>query len=272
MITGQLLEESKVKYEMTTENIEKYIKNEEANGASKQMVNRYLCAINSVYEYLPNDKHISKEILKSWRKQMTENGYSSATILNYVKYLNRYLDFNGFSSIRFKKGKAKDISGKTFGYLTAIEPTGKKNREDIVWRCRCKCGKEIELPATRLLQGNTLSCGCLQREHLEKINMCIGKTSLRQSLKDNPHNPKNASGYTGVVPKRNKWQAYINYKGKRYALGCYDDIEDAIAARARAKNIVKKDAQNLLKLYNKIHGEDNNSTVDYNDITNGIKL
>ena len=37
MITGQLLEESKVKYEMTTENIEKYIKNEEANGASKQI-------------------------------------------------------------------------------------------------------------------------------------------------------------------------------------------------------------------------------------------
>lgn len=272
MKTGIALEESEVKYEMTYENIEAFIKNEELNRASKQMISRYQCAIKSVYEFLPQNKSISKEILLSWRKQMDEKGYSPATVLNYVKYINKYLDFNGFSSIRFKKGKAKDISGMTFGYLTAIEPTGKKNRDDIVWRCRCKCGKEIEIPATRLLQGNTLSCGCLQREHLERINMCIGKTSLRQSLKDNFYNPKNSSGYTGVVSKRNKWQAYINYKGKRYALGCYDNIEDAIAARTRAKNIVKKDAQNLLKLYNKLHGEDNNSTVDYNDITNGIKL
>ena len=257
MIAVQKSEESKVKYQMTDENIDMFIKNEELNGTSKQMINRYRYAVKSVYEFLPHDKSLSKDILLSWRKQMNEKGYSSATVLNYVKYINKYLDFNGFSSIRFKKGKAKDILGKTFGYLTAIEPTGKKNRKDIVWRCRCKCGKEIELPATRLTQGNTLSCGCLQREHLERVNMCIGKTSLRQSLKDNQHNSKNVSGYTGVVPKRNKWQAYINYKGKRYSLGCYNYIEDAIEARARAKNIVKQDAQNLLKLYNELHGVNN---------------
>ena len=52
MKTGIAVEESEVKYEMTYENIEAFIKNEELNRASKQMISRYQCAIKSVYEFL----------------------------------------------------------------------------------------------------------------------------------------------------------------------------------------------------------------------------
>lgn len=65
-----------------------------------------------------------------------------------------------------------------------------------------------------------------------------------------------ASGYTGVTAKRDKWQAYITYKGKRYSLGCYSKIEDAVRARAYAKDMVREDARKLLEAYSILHDHD----------------
>lgn len=60
------------------------------------------------------------------------------------------------------------------------------------------------------------------------------------------------SGYTGVTPKRDKWHAYITYKGVYYSLGSYRDIEDAVKARGRAKELVIADAQGLLNFYTEL--------------------
>lgn len=59
---------------------------------------------------------------------------------------------------------AKDLSGRRFGRLTAIEPTGEKKSHCFLWRCRCDCGKEVVVTSNALLMGNTRSCGCLSRD------------------------------------------------------------------------------------------------------------
>lgn len=56
---------------------------------------------------------------------------------------------------------AKDITGKRFGMLTAIETVGKYNRT-FVWRCRCDCGNIVDVKLGNLTNGNTKSCGCMQ--------------------------------------------------------------------------------------------------------------
>ena len=58
---------------------------------------------------------------------------------------------------------AKDISGQVFGYLTAIEPVSQRDRRHVVWKCRCVCGNEIEVPINRLKAGAVKSCGCKNR-------------------------------------------------------------------------------------------------------------
>ena len=60
----------------------------------------------------------------------------------------------------------KDIAGQRFGKLTAIERTDRKKVSVYIWRCRCDCGKEIELPLTYLTNGSAKSCGC---NHLADI-------------------------------------------------------------------------------------------------------
>lgn len=244
-----------VSHQMTAETIAAFIDNAKRNGASDNTVRRFKCTITAIYDYLPDDKMLTKERLRSWRTSMEEAKYSSYTILNYVKYINIYLDCMGCSEIRFNRGKGKDISGKTFGYLTAIRPTEKRNRGDIVWVCECKCGNMVELPATRLLTGNTMSCGCLYNEHLRRVTKNIANTNLIQALDDRVKSTKSISGYVGVSPKRDKWQAYITYRGKHYSLGCYSKIDDAVKARTRAKALVIEDALGLLNFYEEMQRE-----------------
>ncbi|GEM_PF-425710 len=66
--------------------------------------------------------------------------------------------------------KAKNLKGKVFGRLTAIEPTNQRKRGAIVWKCECSCGEIAYVARNNLEQGNTLSCGCLQAENVSKRN------------------------------------------------------------------------------------------------------
>ena len=240
---------------MTPESIAAYIKAEQERGVSQNAIRRCRQFTSSLYDWLPIDKIITKDRLASWRKNLNDRGYAKDTVLSYIKGINKYLDHAGFSHLRFNRGRAKDIRGLQFGYLTAVESTGKKHRGDYIWRCKCKCGKEIELTATRLLTGNTLSCGCLRNEHLKDANKYFEGTSLRQSIEEKVKSERAESGFTGVILKRDKWKAYINYKGKRYSLGSYYKKEDAVKARARGKELVRLDAIGLLSFYDEIRKE-----------------
>lgn len=241
---------------MTHDNISEYLQYEQDRGVSDIALRRCRQYTNALYEWLPKDKTITKESLQAWRQSLKDTGYSSYTELNYIKGINRYLDYVGCSALRFNRGKPKDISGKQFGYLTAIEPTGAKNRKDYVWRCVCRCGKEVEYPATRLLTGNTLSCGCLLVKHFKEVNKYIDGTSLCQSMTEQVASTHAASGYTGVMMKRGKWQAYITYKKQRISLGSFAKLEDAVKARARGKELVIMDAMGLLDFYEELNKDD----------------
>ena len=262
---------NKCSYQMTPDTMASFIESEIEKGASENTVRRLKAAVKMVYDYLPEDKLLTRERLLEWRADMNGNGYASQTVQNYVKWINIYLDHMGLSDIRFNRGKGKDISGMEFGYLTAIEPTDKRDRKDVVWLCRCRCGTMLEIPATRLILNNTLSCGCLQKEQIKRANKYFGGTSLEKSLKDPVTSTRSVSGYVGVTRKRDKWQAYITYKRQHISLGVYDKLEDAVKARARGKEAVMADAAELLKIYEKIHENDEalpgRSTVSKKDFS-----
>lgn len=243
-------------FTMTLESMQSFVAFEENKGASDNMLRRFKSAVKMLYKFLPEDKLLTRERLLEWRADLNEKGYAYQTVQNYVIWINLYLDYVGLSDIRFNRGKMKDISGVEFGYLTAIEPTDKRDRKDVVWLCRCRCGNMIEMPATRLIGNNTLSCGCILKETIKRANKYFGGTSLEKSLKEEVVSTRSASGYVGVTRKRDKWQAYITYKRQHINLGVYSKLEDAVKARARGKEAVMEDAAELLKIYEEIHEND----------------
>ena len=65
--------------------------------------------------------------------------------------------------------KRIDMTGKQIGKLTVLEPVKKSNQPKIVyWRCKCECGKLIEIRAGVLRRG-AQSCGCERSDTLHKL-------------------------------------------------------------------------------------------------------
>ncbi len=68
----------------------------------------------------------------------------------------------------------KDLTGQKFNRLTAIKYLGGRK-----WRCKCDCGRIIDVFTNNLTRGNTKSCGCLNSEVASGRLLKHGKTNTR---------------------------------------------------------------------------------------------
>lgn len=57
----------------------------------------------------------------------------------------------------------KDLTGQRFGKLVAIEPIGQDKYKNVIWRCKCDCGRTHDVVSRALVNGHTKSCGCAGR-------------------------------------------------------------------------------------------------------------
>lgn len=63
-----------------------------------------------------------------------------------------------------------DLTNQKIGKLTIIEKTDKRTKNrDVIWKCKCDCGKICYIPTHSLKQQNTLSCGCLKQSKGELL-------------------------------------------------------------------------------------------------------
>lgn len=144
--------------------------------------------------------------------------------------------------------KKNDLVGKRFGRLTVISDADRKG-----WVvCRCDCGNRYETRAECLTRkkNNVVSCGCYRNEVVSVTGKrTIGKnsaplheemrrygTNWRSLIKQEPYK-NNKSGHKGVWydPVRGVYYAYLSFRKKKYNLGCYKNIQDAINARKEAE-------------------------------------
>ncbi len=133
----------------------------------------------------------------------------------------------------------KDYVGKRFGMLVAEAYAGKENGQHK-WKCRCDCGRMTAVRQTYLQSGKTKSCGCVHAAVLRsnmKYTDGTSVTALERVKKK--MNCTNTSGYTGVYWNKNrgKWSAYITFKSKKYYLGLFNNIEEAVEARKRSEEM-----------------------------------
>ena len=83
-----------------------------------------------------------------------------------------------------KRPHRLDISGMSFGKLTAIEKTGygvdKDGKRYALWKCKCECGNEIIAKQHTLVSGGKKSCGCMRKRDYTKpiVNHSMSKTRI----------------------------------------------------------------------------------------------
>ena len=61
-----------------------------------------------------------------------------------------------------------DITGQTYGRLTAIGQTDKRDSVgSVVWMCECSCGAMHQASSRMLRSGQVRSCGCAHDEYCQ---------------------------------------------------------------------------------------------------------
>ncbi len=232
-------------FPLNREAIDGYLQRKSSQGAAPVTIGKYRTPLLHLLQWSGEPAELTPPKLQLWRQALVEHGYSKISVQKYVTVVNDFLRSAGQEALCIPKPARYDLTGRRFGYLTVVAQTSRRQHKYIVWKCVCKCGREVEIPSGMLLEGNTTSCGCLNTEILQHHNRYQEGTELLRSMTERVLSPHAASGYVGVMLRQDRWVAYINYKGVRHHLGTYTKLEDAVKARARAKEAVMEDAARI---------------------------
>lgn len=164
--------------------------------------------------------------------------------------------------------KALDLVGQIFGRLTVLQRVDnyidKKGGQRSAWECECECGNHVIITGDKLKNGNTKSCGCLQKEKAaktlkethKKIDYCIVNASKRKQ------NKYDLSGDFGVGYTSNTNDDGINYF--YFDLEDYDKIKDY--CWSFANNYVVANSLNKkcnIRMHRLIMGVSDDKVVDH---------
>lgn len=119
--------------------------------------------------------------------------------------------------------KVKDLAGRRFGRLTAIERCGSTKAGRAKWLAQCDCGNKVVVNGFNLTSGSTKSCGCLSRYVKANRNMKHGKRYTRLyhvwgNMKYRCYNPNDkrydrygGRGITVCDEWRNDFQSFYDW-------------------------------------------------------------
>lgn len=120
-----------------------------------------------------------------------------------------------------------DFLGKKFNRLTVIEEFPYRVNKKIVYKCLCDCGNYVNVVKQSLKNGNTKSCGCLQKEKISQMFSKHNHSSEKlykvwKAMRKRCENPNDKSyKYYGAkgVKVCEEWQTYQPFREWAYQNG-----------------------------------------------------
>ena len=132
--------------------------------------------------------------------------------------------------------KKIDLRGQKFGKLTVLRENGRDKHNNVLWLCRCECGKEIVVRGGDLRSEKTTSCGCYRRERAVEAHTTHGmrKTRLYSvwkemlkragATKGADEQTKRAYQDRGITVC-DEWLVFENFRDWALSHGYSDDLE-----------------------------------------------
>lgn len=137
---------------------------------SKSTILRYAKEINfdtksvQTYKLSQEDK---REILAAYGTKITST--QLAEKYNVSRGMITKLWYDANLTGKQKTVTKYDLTGQKINHLTVLEKTDNRDTSgNIKWLCKCDCGNLTEVSSTRLVSGEAKSCGCLNKQALEK--------------------------------------------------------------------------------------------------------
>jgi hypothetical protein len=109
---------------------------------------------------------------RSWKEiaQMTGFGAAGIRMQCYKKRGKEMRERLGYYRT---KNLRTDLTGKKFGKLKVIRANGHNRFNNVLWLCKCKCGKFKTISSTNLMRGLTKTCGDRREHNSGKNNPCF---------------------------------------------------------------------------------------------------
>lgn len=132
---------------------------------------------------------------------------------------------------------AKVFAGERYGRLVVVAYAGNNRHQQRQYTARCDCGVEIVVNGYALTNGNTQSCGCLQRERFtNRTHGLTGTPEYRvwKNMNQRCANPNGddwerygGRGITVCERWRNSFEAFLADMGPMPGPGYSIDREDS---------------------------------------------
>ena len=74
----------------------------------------------------------------------------------------------------------QDLNNMKFGLWTVLKEDINRTGKDIRWICRCECGTEKSILGKYLINGKSISCGCIKKQDL--AGKRIGSLTIKETL------------------------------------------------------------------------------------------
>lgn len=116
-----------------------------------------------------------------------------------------------------KENFTKNLTGKVFNKLTALEPTSKRGSDgSVIWKCQCECGNIHYASTNSLNTGAISSCGCLRSKGECKINNLLFENNVNYQTQFwfNDLKDKNYLYFDfAILDENGKVKSLIEYQG-----------------------------------------------------------
>ena len=142
-------------------------------------------------------------------------------------------------------GRRRDLTGKRFGKLTAVERSDryvetKSGGRKYLWKCVCDCGEVVYRLPEKLRDHTNSACDrCGEQSKVAAMVQSAGYAEGTQLKKiaSTKAQKTSKSGIRGVFfnNRTGKWRAVLMFQGVNHYLGEYRELADAVKARTDAE-------------------------------------
>lgn len=145
-----------------------------------------------------------------------------------------------------------DLTGKRYGRFFVVKLAPRKSGRNLVWICRCDCGRETDVVGSNLKSGSSKSCGCAGFDASAKTR----KTGDGSRRTHGHYGSPTYKTWTAMLARcRNPNRDNFHQYGGRGIKVCsrwekFDNFIQDMGVRPRGKTLERKDVNGDYSLSN----------------------
>lgn len=165
---------------------ERYLKEEEKSAAT---IEKYMRDVKALYEFLPEEKEVTKELLVDFKQGLIEKGYKTTSVNSMLVAVNRFLSYINTPHLKIKLFKiqkkifcdeGRELTKKEYDRL--LQTAKADNNEKLFMLIQAICATGIRVSEHQYITVEALNSGKATVYNKGKERVILISKDLRKML------------------------------------------------------------------------------------------